>query len=292
MIDSNKQIKVWKDDINQKSSDNPSKNNDADVDSRSTIIGKSDFDIVSFLEDNWQRLAFTVVLLAALIWFGNEYRSAQLLRQEEASLAYSNTIDLFKKVQSLKQSDAVSEDGSVDNDLTDQIGRLLDESERLDKEYKDTTYGELSHLLRGSLSPDSQSLIDIRGSTSKNELGFDSKVILVRELKLLIEGRKLAFSKSEKDRESGIEILKTLIKEGHVYHVEGAMSLAVAYLGSGILAGEKKLNTPLYAEILVKNGFFTILDELVLRSPQVENIVKSELGHLGVHYEAYSNNES
>lgn len=246
--------------------------------------------IASFLEANWQKSGFFIILLGALVWFALEYRSAQALRNEEASLAYSNVMSLFGKVTGSKEVADGTNDGDDTAKTTEQLNRFLDESQRISKEFDDTAYGKLAGIMRATVTTENAGASADSGNEPKllpDELKDTGKIlesnpmdVLGSELGVLTQGRIAAFSEDAAMRSSGQEKLKSLINNAGVYSVEAAVSLAVSYITE---SAEKNLKV--YGPVLKDKEYFKLLDKLVSKNPAAENALVAELTRFGISYE-------
>jgi hypothetical protein len=223
---------------------------------------------VSYLEKNWQKLVSAFLLLLAGLWFYSEYTTTMQLKNEEASLAFSNAVNLL---------DTVIANSSDDVEVsTDALERYLDEIRRLEGDLSETTYGNMAKVLSVAYSLSRTSgfeSVQIEESIGSNALlalekDFSSQPMerLVGELTLLLHARQLLTTGVDDRMIQGKTYLKKLIEQGVLFPVEASVSYLLSF-------DRKSEEFDAARKYLLS---------LVNRYPQIESSLVNELARFGI----------
>jgi len=240
-------------------------------------------DSVSYIEQHWQKFLVLILLAFAIVWFHSEYKATMELRNEEASLTYSNARSL------LSQLIMPLEVGKSENSA-ELLTRFLDEVKRLEDDFSDTPYASLGKTLslvyqstkvpineNSDKSSEELKEIELKLDTafSKLNLSFDSKPLdrMTSELQILVAARSLITSQDPVIVGKGQDYLVRLLEKSEVFPVEASVS----YLLSFDNQGEES-----FKEAMLK------IHNLIIRYPQIEDRLVSELSRLGIYYDAES----
>jgi hypothetical protein len=226
---------------------------------------------MSFLEKNWQKLISVFLLFLAGNWFYNEYTTTMQLKNEEASLAFSNAVSLLDSV--LVNS---SDDVEVKTDI---LGRYLDEVRRLEGDLSETTYGSMAKVLSSAYTLSRTSgfeSIQIDESVGSNALlvlekDFSSRPmeLIVAELTLLLHARQLLTTGIDDKMIQGKTYLKKLIEKGSLFPVEASVSYLLSFDRHSKEFNEAR----------------QFLFSLVKRYPQIESSLVNELARFGIIFD-------
>lgn len=240
-------------------------------------------DSVSYIEQHWQKFLVLVLLAFAIVWFHSEYKATMELRNEEASLTYSNARSLLSQL-------IMPLENEKSEDSAELLTRFLDEVKRLEVDFSDTPYASLGKTLalvyqssKGPLIENSEKNseelkeieLQIDNALSQLNLSFDSKPLdrMTSELQILVAARSLITSQDPVIVGKGQDYLARLIDKSEIFPVETSLTYLLSFDDQG--EGSFK-------EAMLK------VHNLIIRYPQIEDRLLSELSRLGIYYDAES----